>query len=122
LQKELRLGNIDAQRDWTHAKDTARAIHTIVQQETPDDYVIASGKTRSIKELLDVAFGFVNLDWHDYVIIDPKFYRPLEVDLLLGNASKAKEKLGWEPQISFDSLVYSMIQYDLELASKESSK
>lgn len=109
LQKELRLGNIDAKRDWGFAPEYVEAMWRMLQQETPDDYVIATGETHSVREFLDVAFGHVGLDWHHYVVIDPKYFRPAEVDLLVGDPSKAKRQLGWEPQVTFKQLVRLMV-------------
>ena len=109
LQSELRLGNLDARRDWGHAVDYVRAMWLMLQQPTPDDYVIATGETHSIRDLLDVAFGHVGLDWHSYVGIDKKYYRPTEVDILQGDASKAKRLLGWTPKVRFKELVEEMV-------------
>ena len=119
LQKELRLGNLDSRRDWGFAGDYVRAMWLMLQQAAPDDYVIASGATHSIRELCDVAFGYVGLDWHDYVVQDPRFYRPAEVDLLVGDASKARRQLGWEPKVSFEELVKMMVDTDLALLRRE---
>jgi len=113
MQKELRLGNLDSKRDWGHAKDYMEAAWLMLQQDKPDDFVIATGKTHSIRDLLDVAFGHVNLDWKDYVVQDPKFMRPSEVDLLLGDSSKAREILGWKPKYDFESLIKEMVDEDL---------
>ena len=113
ITKELRLGNLDAKRDWGHSKDYVKAMWMMLQQEKPDDYVICSEETHSIKEFCDIAFSLVDLDYRDYVVIDPTFYRPAEVDLLLGNASKAKKKLGWERTISFKELIEEMVSYDM---------
>lgn len=114
-QKELRLGNIDSKRDWGFAGDYVKAMHLMLQQETPDDYVISMGEAHSIKEFLDLAFARVGIDdWSPYVIYDTNFVRPAEVDLLLGDSSKAKSKLGWKPEHSFTDLVNMMIDYDLE--------
>lgn len=112
-QDRLYLGNLDAQRDWGHAKDYVRAMWLMLQQPEPDDYVIATGQTHSVRELLDEAFGYVGLDWTRYVEIDPRYFRPAEVDLLLGDASKARERLGWEPTVSFSELVRLMVDGDL---------
>ena len=114
-QKKLYLGNLDAKRDWGYAKDYIRAMWLMLQQEQPDDYVIATGETHSIKEFLDIAFGLVNLDWHQYVEIDPRYFRPAEVELLLGDASKAKKILDWEPYLSFSQLVEVMVNSDLRI-------
>ena len=104
-QKKLYLGNLDAKRDWGYAKDYVKAMWLMLQQPEPDDYVVATGETHSIREFLDVAFGYVNLDWHDYVEFDPRYLRPAEVDLLVGDPTKAKQKLGWEPSVTFEGLV-----------------
>lgn len=114
LQNELRMGNLDSKRDWGFAGDYVKAMWLMLQQNIPDDYVIATGETHTIKELLEVAFGYVGLNYEDYVVIDPKFIRPAEVDLLLGTPAKAKEKLGWEPQVSFRQLIEMMVESDLE--------
>jgi GDPmannose 4,6-dehydratase len=116
LQSELRLGNLDAKRDFGHAKDYVRAMWLMLQQEQPDDYVVATGETHSVREFLDEAFGYLDLDWQRYVKIDPKYYRPAEVDLLVGDASKAKRVLGWEPTVGFKELVREMVDADLEAA------
>ena len=110
---ELRLGNLESKRDWGHAQDYVYAMYLMLQHSVPDDYVIATGETHSIKEFLEIAFDYVNLNWEDYVIIDPQFYRPAEVDILLGDCSKAKKVLGWEPKVTFKELVESMIESDL---------
>ncbi len=119
LQEKLYLGNLDAQRDWGHARDYVEAMWMMMQAEEPDDYVVATGETHTIREFLDEAFGRLELDWQQYVEIDPRYYRPTEVDLLLGDASKARNVLGWEPQVDFKSLVGLMINYDLKLAEIE---
>ncbi len=113
LQKELRMGNLDARRDWGFAGDYVRAMWLMLQQDHPDDYVIATGETHAVSELLDVAFSYVGLNYQDHVIIDPKFYRPAEVDLLIGDPAKAKKALGWEPKVSFKALVHMMVDADL---------
>lgn len=112
-QKKLFLGNLDAQRDWGYAKDYAEAMWLMLQQDKPDDYVIATGKTWTVKDFLDRSFRSVGLNWQDYVEIDPRYFRPAEVDLLIGDATKAKEKLGWEPKTSFNELVTLMVKSDL---------
>ena len=114
LQDTLSLGNLDAKRDWGHAKDFVEGMWLMLQQDQPDDYVLATGETHTIRELLDVAFERVGLDWTKYVTQDQKYYRPTEVDLLLGDASKAKRILGWEPEITFKELIEEMVDYDLE--------
>ncbi len=113
-QKKLFLGNLDSKRDWGYAKDYVRAMWLMLQQDQPDDYVVATNETHAISEFLDLAFAHVNLDWHDYVEFDPRYLRPAEVDLLIGDATKAKEKLGWEPSVTFEQLVHLMVESDLE--------
>lgn len=115
LAHELRLGNLDARRDWGYAGDYVRAMWMMLQQDTPDDYVIATGETHSVEELVTVAFEYVGLDWRDYVVQDPRFMRPAEVDLLVGDASKAGRVLGWEPKVTFKQLIQMMVDADLEL-------
>jgi len=119
LQDKLYLGNIDAKRDWGYAKDFVEAMWLMLQAEQPDDYVISTGETHSVRELLDEAFGHLDLDWNKYVEIDPRYYRPAEVDLLLGDSSKAKKLLGWEPKVKFKDLVRIMVDHDLKLAEHE---
>ena len=110
----LRLGNLDAFRDWGHAKDYVSAYWMMLQQDSPSDFVIATGETHSVKDFVKEAFQCIDIDnWEDYIVIDPKFYRPVEVDYLLGDASKAKEKLGWEPTIGFKELVKEMVEADI---------
>lgn len=108
-QDKLYLGNLEAKRDWGYAKEYVEAMWLMLQQEQPDDYVVATGETHSVKEFLDEAFSCVGLDWQDYVEIDPKYFRPAEVDLLIGDASKAKQMLGWEPRTTFKDLVRLMV-------------
>jgi GDPmannose 4,6-dehydratase len=115
LADELRLGNLDAQRDWGYAKDYVEAMWLMLQQDEPEDYVIATGEAHSVRELVDIAFGHVDLNPDDYVRIDERYMRPAEVDHLIGDYSKAKEKLGWEPRTSFEELVRLMVDSDLEL-------
>jgi len=112
-QDVLLLGNLDAKRDWGYAKDYVEAMWLMLQQSTPEDYVIATGETHSIREFLDIAFGYVNLDWKDFVRIDEKYFRPTEVDLLIGDPSKAKHNLGWSPKLSFPDLVKLMVDQDI---------
>jgi len=114
LAGELRLGNLDARRDWGFAGDYVQAMWLMLQQDAPDDYVVATGESHSVQELVEHAFGHVGLDWHGYVVVDPMFRRPAEVDVLLGDASKAREKLGWEPKVRFPELVRMMVQADLD--------
>jgi len=115
LQTELALGNLDAERDWGYAKDYVEAMWLMLQQDTPEDYVIATNETHSVRELVDVAFDQVGLDPADHVRIDPKYMRPAEVEHLIGNPAKAKQKLGWEPRTTFDELIRLMVDADLEL-------
>lgn len=114
LDKELRLGNLDAKRDWGFAGDYVRAMWLMLQQETPDDYVIATNETHSVEEFVEIAFGHVGLDWKKHVVIDPRFLRPAEVDLLIGDSTKARKQLGWVPEVSFPQLVTMMVDADLE--------
>ncbi len=120
LQDRLALGNIDAQRDWGFAGDYVEAMWLMLQHESPDDFVIATGKTHSVRNFLEEAFGHLGLDYNDYVDIDQQLFRPTEVDALSGDASKAKERLGWEPRVSFSELVRMMTEHDLQLAQSES--
>ncbi len=114
LATELRLGNLEAKRDWGHAADYVRAMHLMLQQDEPDDYVVATGETHSVREFCEVAFAEVGLDYRDYVKTDERYYRPAEVDLLIGDASKARRVLGWEPEYSFEELVREMVRADLK--------
>lgn len=113
-EKKIYLGNLDAERDWGYAKDYVEAMWLMLQQDQPDDYVIATGKKHSVRAFLEKVFKSVGLDWHDYVEFDPRYLRPTEVDVLLGDASKARKNLGWVPRISFDELVRIMVEADLE--------
>lgn len=113
LANELRLGNLDAKRDWGFAGDYVKAMWLMLQQDQPDDYVIATNETHSVEELVDVAFNYVGLNWRDHVVQDPKFMRPAEVDLLIGDPKKAQEELGWKPEVSFKQLVEMMVEADL---------
>ncbi|ACK71790.1 GDP-mannose 4,6-dehydratase [Gloeothece citriformis PCC 7424] len=112
-QKKLYLGNLDAQRDWGYAKDYVQAMWLMLQQDEPDDYVVATGETHSVKEFLEIAFKVVNLDWQKYVEFDQRYLRPAEVDLLIGDPTKAKKKLGWQPSVTFEQLVHLMVEADL---------
>ncbi|MCM3166842.1 GDP-mannose 4,6-dehydratase [Peribacillus frigoritolerans] len=114
LQKELRLGNLDSKRDWGFAGDYVKGMWLMLQQEKPDDYVIATGRTHTVKEFVEIAFQHAGLNWEEYVIQDEKFMRPAEVDLLLGNPQKANDKLGWQPEVTFEQLIISMVDHDLE--------
>jgi len=117
LASEIRLGNLDAQRDWGFAGDYVRAMWLMLQQATPDDFVIATGRTHSVRDFVRLAFASVGLDYEKYVVQDPRFVRPAEVDLLIGDPSKAKRLLGWEPKVTFEELVDIMVQADLKRLS-----
>jgi GDPmannose 4,6-dehydratase len=114
LQDKLFMGNLDAKRDWGYAKEYVEAMWLMLQQPAPDDYVVATGETHSVREFLEAAFGHAGLDWREFVAIDPNYYRPAEVDLLIGDASKAKQKLGWEPKTKFTDLVKLMVEADIQ--------
>jgi GDPmannose 4,6-dehydratase len=120
LASELRIGNLEAKRDWGHAVDYVRAMHLMLQQPKADDYVIATGETHSVRELCELAFAEVDLDYRDYVKVDEKYYRPAEVDLLVGDATKAATELGWEPTYTFKDLIREMVQEDLRLYTHSS--
>ena len=122
LASELRLGNLEARRDWGHAADYVRAMHLMLQQPEPDDYVIATGETHSVKEFCERAFALLDLDYREFVKVDERFYRPAEVDLLVGDASKARAALGWEPKYSFDELIREMVDADLEATARATGK
>ena len=119
LQDKLFLGNLDAQRDWGFAGDYVEAMWLMLQADEPDDYVVATGQQRSVREFLDATFGALDLDWKNHVEIDSRYKRPAEVDLLVGDASRARQKLGWEPKVGFDELVRMMVDHDIELARAE---
>ncbi len=119
LQKELRLGNLDALRDWGFAGDYVRAMWMMLQHDSPDDYVVATGEKHSVRDFARVAFEHVDLNWEDYVVVDPKFLRPAEVTTLCGDSSKARKTLGWEPEVSFAQLVQMMVDADLNRVKKE---
>ncbi|MNL20524.1 GDP-mannose 4,6-dehydratase [compost metagenome] len=118
LRGELRLGNIDAKRDWGHSKDYVRAMWLMLQQEIPDDYVVATGRTVTVRDMCKIAFGHVGLNVDDYLVIDPELFRPAEVDVLLGNPKKAKEKLGWEATITLEEMICEMVDADISRLSK----
>jgi GDPmannose 4,6-dehydratase len=118
---ELRMGNLDAKRDWGYAGDYVRAMWLMLQQDEPDDYVVATGVTRTVQELVETAFGHVGLEWRKHVVPDPKFIRPAEVDILVGDASKAKKKLGWMPTTTFQQMIERMVDADLERHSRNSA-
>jgi len=119
LQQKLYLGNLDAERDWGFAGDFVEAMWLMLQQDNPGDYVIATGQKHSVREMCNAAFGLLELEWEDHVEVDPRYLRPTEVDLLQGDASKAKNELRWEPTVGFDELVGMMVEADLELATQE---
>jgi GDPmannose 4,6-dehydratase len=121
LQDKVRLGNLEARRDWGYAGDYVEAMWLMLQQDQPDDYVIATGETHSVRELCDVAFSCVGLNYEDYVAIDPKFYRPAEVDTLIGDASKARAKIGWKPTVDFKQLIELMVEADLAALRSEAA-
>ena len=121
LDQELRLGNLDARRDWGYAGDFVRAMWIMLQQDEPDDYVVATGTSRTIGEFCEVAFAHVGLDWRQYVVVDERFLRPAEVYTLLGDATKAREKLGWEPEVGFEEMVRQMVDWDLEQVAHQSA-
>ncbi len=122
-QQDISLGNLDAKRDWGYAGDYVKAMWLMLQQPEPDDYVVATGETHSIEEFLELAFGEVGItDWRPYVKQDPRFFRPAEVDLLIGDPTKAKTKLGWKPEVDFPDLVRMMVRHDLEVESAKLSK
>jgi len=114
LQKELRLGNLEAKRDWGYAGDYVRAMWLMLQRDEPDDYVVSMGETHTVREVCQIAFGHLGLNWEDHVVVDQKFFRPAEVDILLGNPEKAREKLGWEPSVSFEELIVMMTDADMK--------
>ncbi len=113
LAHELRLGNLDSRRDWGYAGDYVKAMWLMLQQDHPDDYVVGTGETHSVRELCQVAFGYLDLDWEEYVVSDPEFYRPAEVDLLVSDPAKARRLLGWQPEVSFTQLIQMMADADL---------
>src|SRR5262245_38200173 len=116
--KQLRLGNLEAKRDWGYAKDYVEAMWLMLQQEKPDDYVVATGETHSVREFLQEAFAYAGLDWKEHVVVDPKYFRPAEVDVLLGDPSKARAVLGWVPRVTFKDLVRLMVDADMETAGQ----
>lgn len=119
LAKELRLGNLDSRRDWGFAGDYVQAMWLMLQQDQPDDYVVGTGSTHSIRELCSVAFSYLGLNWEDYVVVDPALIRPAEVDLLIADPSKVREKLGWQPKVSFEELIHMIVDQDLELLRRD---
>ena len=121
LQDKLFMGNLDAKRDWGYAKEYVEAMWLMLQQDKPDDYVVATGETHSVREFLEEAFSYAGLDWQKYVVDDPRYHRPAEVDLLIGDASKAKRVLGWEPKVKFKELVQIMVDADMKALEKKLS-
>jgi len=121
LANELRMGNLDSKRDWGYAGDYVKAMWLMLQQDEPDDYVVGTGRTHSVRELCEVAFGYLDLDWRDHVVVDPKFLRPADVDFLVADATKARTKLGWEPAVTFEELIQMMVAADLEALKKENN-
>jgi GDPmannose 4,6-dehydratase len=119
LQQKLVMGNLDSKRDWGYAKEYVEAMWMMLQQDEPDDYVIATNETHTVEEFLEESFSHLGMDWKEYVAFDPKFVRPAEVDLLIGDATKAREKLGWEPKVRFKDLARLMTEADWELAKQE---
>jgi GDPmannose 4,6-dehydratase len=113
-QEQLSLGNLEAKRDWGYARDYMDGAWRMLQVDEPDDYVLATGETHSVREFLEHAFGYAGLDWNEYVVIDPRYFRPAEVDQLIGDYSRAREKLGWEPTVRFEELVRMMVDHDRE--------
>ena len=118
LASELRLGNLEARRDWGHAKDYVRAMHLMLQQPDPDDYIVASGEVHSVREFCERAFAEAGLDYRSHVVTDERFYRPAEVDQLVGDASKARRVLAWRPEYTFEQLVKEMVHFDLEATAR----
>jgi len=119
LEAELRLGNIDAKRDWGFSGEYVRMMHSMLQQDNPDDYVIGTGESHSVREFMQIVFEELKLNYEDYLVIDPRFYRPAEVEILVADPSKAREKLGWEPKVTFEELALSMVRSDYENLSKD---
>ncbi len=122
VDRTLRLGNLEARRDWGYAPDYVRAMHLMLQRPEPGDFVVATGETHSVREFCEAAFGLVGLDWREHVVVDPAFYRPAEVDLLVGDASRARTELGWAPTVGFHDLVRLMVEADLALVADELSR
>jgi GDPmannose 4,6-dehydratase len=120
-QTEVQLGNLESKRDWGYAGDYVQAMHAMLQQSEPDDYVIGTGETHSVRELCETAFSHVGLDWRDYVKVDPRFLRPADVELLVADSTKARQKLGWKPTVTFQELVHLMVDHDLELERRAGS-
>ncbi len=121
LENELRMGNLDAKRDWGYAGDYVKAMWLMLQQDEPDDYVVGTGSTHSVRELCEVAFDYLGLDWQDHVVVDPRFLRPADVDFLVADANKARTKLGWETAVTFEELIQMMVDADLEALKRENN-
>ena len=121
MQDELKLGNLDSRRDWGHAKDYVRAMHSMLQQDLPEDYVVATGETHTVREFCEYAFGHAGLNYEDHVVLDPQFFRPAEKHLLVGDFTKARKQLGWAPEIGFEELVCEMVDADIEYLSAVST-
>jgi len=121
LENELRMGNLDAKRDWGYAGDYVKAMWLMLQQDEPDDYVVGTGSTHSVRELCEVAFDYLGLDWQDHVVVDPRFLRPADVDFLVADANKARTKLGWETAVTFEELIQMMIDADLVALKRENN-
>ncbi len=121
LDNELRMGNLDAQRDWGYAGDYVKAMWLMLQQDEPDDYVVGTEETRSVRELCEQAFDYLGLDWRDHVVVDPKLFRPADVDFLVADATKARTRLGWEPTVTFEELIKMMVDADLEALKRENN-
>jgi GDPmannose 4,6-dehydratase len=121
LDNELRMGNLDAKRDWGYAGDYVKAMWLMLQQDEPDDYVVGTGSTHSVRELCEVAFDYLGLDWQDHVVVDPRFLRPADVDFLVADATKARTKLGWEPTVAFEELIQMMIDADMVALKRENN-
>jgi GDPmannose 4,6-dehydratase len=119
LQRELHLGNLDAKRDWGYTGDYVRAMWLMLQQDEPADYVVATGELHTVRDMVEIAFSHAGLDWRDHVVMDPKFLRPADVDILLGDASRARQRLGWAPSVSFEELIRMMTDHDLEMVDRQ---
>jgi len=118
LEKELRLGNVEAQRDWGFSGEYVKIIHIMLQQDEPDDFVIGTGQTHTVREFVQIVFDELELNYEDHLVIDPRFYRPAEVEILVANPAKAREKLGWEPKVKFKELALSMVRADYDILMK----
>jgi GDPmannose 4,6-dehydratase len=118
LEKELRLGNIEAQRDWGFSGEYVKMMHIMLQQDEPDDFVIGTGQTHTVREFVKIVFEELELNYEDHLVIDPRFYRPAEVEILVANPAKAREKLGWEPKVKFKELALSMVRADYDILMK----